>query len=52
MVHVVLHLRYDPSEIGNEPAEHPGLVQPHERRARVRANQDLHEQAVRLRVLA
>ena len=49
MVHVELHLGDDPAEIGNEAAEHAGLVHPPQHRLRIaRAGQDVEEQGVGL----
>ena len=51
MVHVVLHLRDDAAEIGDEAAEHAGLVHAPQGRLGILARgQDLHEEAVRLGV--
>ena len=51
VVHVELHHRHDAPEIGDEAAEHPGLVhQPQHRLGRVARGQDVEEQPVRLSV--
>ena len=51
VVHVVLHLRHHPAEVGNEAAEDARLVQAAERRLRVPlGSQDRHEMGVGLRV--
>ena len=53
VVHVELHHRDDAAEIGDEAPEHPGLVhQPQHHLRRVARGQDVHEQAVRLAVVA
>ncbi len=53
MVHVVLHLRDDAAEIGDEAAEHASLVHPPQRGFRILfRSQDFEEQAVGLGVLA
>ncbi len=51
VIHVVLHLRDDAAEIGNEAAEHAGLVEPPQRGLRpLGRGQHLEEQAVGLGV--
>ena len=46
VVHVELHLRDDAAEVGNEAAEHAGLVHPAQHQlGRVDVGQHLHEQA-------
>ena len=53
MVHRELHHPDDAAEIGNEPAEHAGLVHAPERDfRRVARGQDLEKQAVRLGIVA
>ena len=53
MVHVELHLRDDAAEIGNETAEHAGLIHPAQRGLGiVSTGQHLEEQRVRFRVAA
>ena len=53
MVHVVLHLRDDAAEIGNEAAEHAGLVHAPQGDFRVLLRgQDFEEQAIGLGILA
>ncbi len=53
VVHVVLHLRDDAAEIGNEAAEHAGLVHPAQRDFRILLRgQDFDEEAVGLGVVA
>ena len=53
VVHVELHHRDDAAEIGDEAPEHAGLVhQPQHHLRRVARGQDVHEQAVRLGVVA
>ena len=46
MIHVVLHLGDDAAEVGNEPAEHTGLVEAHQRLHRILARQHFHEHPV------
>ena len=47
VIHVELHLRDDPPEVGNEPPEHPRLVHPAKHQIRVgKAGQHLEEQGV------
>ena len=51
MVHVELHLRVDPAEIGHEAAEHIGLIHaPKDPLRPLRRGHDLNEQAVGLGV--
>ena len=53
MVEIVLHERYDPAEIRNEPADHARIIHPRERHRRVMArDQHLDELAVGVRILA
>ena len=53
MIHVVLHLRDDTTEIRHEAAEHPGLVQTPECRLRIfPGRQHLDKQTVCLRIVA
>ena len=53
VVHVELHLRDDPAEVGNEAAEHAGLVHPAQHRlGLVDAGQHFHEQRVGARIVA
>ncbi len=54
VIHVVLHLRDDAAEIGDEAAEHAGLVHPAQRDLGidVARRQDLDEEAVRFRIVA
>ena len=53
VVHVVLHLRDDPAEVGHEAPEHPGLVHPAQHRLGVALRgQHLEEQRVGARVAA
>ena len=53
VVHVVLHLRDDAAEIGNEAAEYPGFVHSAQCRFRILARgQDFEKKPVRLRILA
>ena len=53
VVHRELHHPDDAAEIGDEPAEHAGLVHPPQRRLRrVARGEDLEEQPVGLRVVA
>ena len=53
VVHVELHLRVDPAEIGNEAAEHARLVEPaQDHLGIVAAGQQVDEQRVGARVLA
>ena len=52
MVHRELHHADDAAEVGNEPAEHAGLVHASERGlGRVARSEDLEKQAVRLRIV-
>ena len=51
VIHVVLHLPDDTAEIGQETAEYPRFVEPHQGNLGVLAGQHLHEQAVGLYVL-
>ena len=47
VVHVELHLGVDPAEIGHEPAEHPGFVEPAQRRfGIIAAGQQVHEGSI------
>ena len=48
MIHVELHHRHDAPEIGDEPAEHAGLVHPPQRRLDVAAGQQVEKNAVGL----
>ena len=53
MIHVELHLGDDPAEVGNEAAEHPGLVHPPQHRLRIaRAGQDFQEEGVGAGIVA
>ncbi len=53
VIHVVLRLRDDPAEVGNEAAEHAGLVETPQRRLRIMARrQHLHEQPIGFRIVA
>ena len=53
VVHRELHHADDAAEIGNEPAEHPGLVHPPERDfRRVARGEDVEKEPVRLGILA
>ena len=53
VVHVELHHRHDAAEIGDEAAEHAGLVHAAQHDlGRVARGQDLEEQPVGLRVVA
>ena len=53
MVHVELHLRDDPAEVGNEAAEHAGLVHPAKHHlGRVERGQDFEEQGVGAQIVA
>ncbi len=53
VVHVELHLRDHPAEIGNEAAEDPGFVHPAQHQlGRMDAGQHVHEQSVRPAVVA
>ena len=53
VIHVVLHLRDDTSEVGNEPPEDTGFVHPVQRNVgRCFRRQHLQEQAIGLRVVA
>ncbi len=53
VVHVVLHLRDDAAEVGNEAAEDAGVVHPPEGGLGIRlVRQHLEEQPVRFRILA
>ena len=53
VVHVVLHLRDDPTEIGDEAAQDPGLVHPPQCGFRILARgQDVEEQSIGLGVVA
>ncbi len=52
MVHVVLHLRDDPPEVGQEAPEDPGLVEAAQRLLGILARgQDIEEEAVAARIL-
>jgi len=53
MIHVELHLRIDPAEIGYEAAKYPRFVHPAQHRfGIVAARKQLEEQRIGLRVLA
>ena len=53
VIHVVLRLRDDATEIGNEAAEHTGFVEAPQRRFRVvRRRQHLHEETIGLGIAA
>ena len=53
VVHVELHLRVDPAEIGHEAAEHANLVEPAQRAfGIVPAGQQFQEQRVGARIIA
>ncbi len=53
VIHVELHLRDDPPEVGNEPPEHPRLIHPAKHQIGIgEAGQHLEEQGIGRRIVA